>query len=72
MATEQTGPRPDRKSLRWLNPQPVSRSGASAPAPAYEALLRERLLTQPMIEDIRSNVEIWTAKTNGPLPVSQR
>jgi len=58
--------------LRWLNPQPVSRSGASPPAAADEALLRERLLTQPMIEDIRSNFAIRTAKTNGRLPVSRR
>ncbi|MGX1099247.1 Lrp/AsnC family transcriptional regulator [Amorphus sp. MBR-141] len=37
---------------------------------AYEALLTERLLTQPMIEDVRSNFAIRTAKTNGPLPLS--
>lgn len=39
---------------------------------AYEALLTERLLTQPMIEDVRSNFAIRTAKTNGPLPLSHR
>ena len=38
--------------------------------PAYEALLIDRLLTQPMIEDIRSNFAIRTTKTNGPLPLS--
>ena len=34
---------------------------------AYERLLTDRLLTQPMIEEIRSNFALRTIKTDGPL-----
>jgi Lrp/AsnC family leucine-responsive transcriptional regulator len=34
---------------------------------AYERLLMDRLLTLPMIEDIRSNFALRTTKTDGPL-----
>ena len=34
---------------------------------AYERLLMDRLLTLPMIEDIRSNFALRTIKTDGPL-----
>ena len=36
---------------------------------AYEALLTERLLTLPMVEDIRSNFSLRRIKSDGPLPV---
>ena len=36
---------------------------------AYERLLTDKLLTLPMIEDIRSNFSIRTVKTNAPLPL---
>lgn len=35
----------------------------------YERLLTGRLLTLPMISDIRSNVVLRRIKTNGPLPL---
>lgn len=34
---------------------------------AYERVLSEKLLTLPMIEDVRSNFAIRTIKTDGPL-----
>jgi Lrp/AsnC family leucine-responsive transcriptional regulator len=36
---------------------------------AYERLLTDRLLTLPMVEDIRSNFAIRTVKTDAPLPL---
>ena len=36
---------------------------------AYEAFLTDRLLTLPMIKDIRSNFSLRTIKTDGPLPL---
>ncbi|MCA8908931.1 MAG: Lrp/AsnC family transcriptional regulator [Rhodospirillaceae bacterium] len=36
---------------------------------AYEQLLTERLLTLPMIADVRSNVALRTVKAHGPLPL---
>ncbi|MDQ0316139.1 Lrp/AsnC family transcriptional regulator [Amorphus orientalis] len=38
---------------------------------AYEQLLTDRLLTLPMVEDIRSNFAIRTAKTNGALALPE-
>jgi Lrp/AsnC family leucine-responsive transcriptional regulator len=36
---------------------------------AYERLLTERLLTLPMVADIRSNFSIRRIKSDGPLPI---
>ncbi len=36
---------------------------------AYEALLTERLLTLPMVADIRSNVSLRRVKSDAPLPL---
>ena len=36
---------------------------------AYERLLTERLLTLPMIADIRSNMVLRQIRTDGPLPL---
>ena len=36
---------------------------------AYEALLTERLLTLPMVADIRSNVSLRRIKSDAPLPL---
>lgn len=38
---------------------------------AYEHLLTERLLSLPMVEDIRSNFAMRTIKTDGQLPLGQ-
>ncbi len=40
-----------------------------ADLPAYERLLSERLLTLPMVEDIRSNVALRAVKQAAPLVV---
>lgn len=37
---------------------------------AYEHLLTERLLSLPMVEDIRSNFAMRTIKTDGQLPLA--
>jgi len=39
---------------------------------AYEALLTERLLTLPMVADIRSNVSLRRVKSDAPLPLPNR
>lgn len=39
---------------------------------AYEALLTERLLTLPMVADIRSNVSLRRIKSDAPLPMPER
>lgn len=36
---------------------------------AYERLLSEKLLTLPMVSDLRSNFALRAIKTNGPLPL---
>lgn len=37
--------------------------------PAYERLLSERILTLPMIADVRSNFALREVKVGGPLPL---
>lgn len=37
---------------------------------AYEAFLTDRLLTLPMVKDVRSNFSLRTIKTDGALPLT--
>ena len=39
---------------------------------AYERFLTDKLLTLPMVEDIRSKLAIRMVKTDGPLPIRRR